>query len=254
MILHHRTAPFEPPAQTVTLDPRLLLLSAPYSTIKEPVKCEPPRRRPETRKATLTTLDDPDFEPEADDFSGLDDDEYIPFEETKRTKRASPSKRCATPTKKRRTMSPSPDVTVPNPKHRARNLPSSIDEVERELKRVSNIKGTARKKTSGRRNKDLSCRIPGCYKQCSRQSDLLRHVATHYPMQETKLIVCRGISKEEALEHNVDSRHLMTCHEQDGLRIGGCGMSFSRRDALLRHVKLRTSQCIFLSEFFKDTL
>jgi hypothetical protein len=242
MMFHHRAAPIEPPAQTV-IDPRLL--SAHYSiTIKEPVKCEPPpRRRPEARKASLTTLDDPDFE--VDDSSGLDDDEYTPFEETNRKKRV------VLPTKKRRTMSPSPNVTVPNPKHRARNFPSSTDEVERELKRISNIK-TAKKKTPGRRNKDFSCQI--CYKQCNRQSDLVRHVLTHYPLRDTNTIVCRGISREEALEHNIDSRHLRTCHEQDGLRIGGCGMSFSRRDALLRHVKLRTSQCIFLSEYSKDTL
>lgn len=249
MIFHHRTALMDPPAQTV-IDPRLL--SAPYSTaIKEPVKCELPRRRPEARKASLTTLDDPDFEVE--DSSGLDDDEYFPFEETKRKKRVSPLKRCVTPTKKRRTTSPSPNVTVPNPKNRARNLPSSTDEVERELKRISNvIKGTAKKKTPGRRNKDLACQL--CYKQCNRQSDLLRHVATHYPLRDSKPIVCRGISKEEALEHNIDPGHLRTCHEQDRVRIGGCGMSFSRRDALLRHVKLRTSQCIFLSEYSKDTL
>lgn len=241
MMFHHRAAPIEPPTQTV-IDPRLL--SAHYSTIvKEPVKCEPPPRRgPEARKASLSTLDDPDFE--VDDSSGLDDDEYTPFEETKRRKRV-------LPTKKRRTISPSPNVTVPNPKHRARNFTSSTDEVERELKRISNIK-TTKKKTPGRRNKDFSCQI--CYKQCNRQSDLSRHVLTHYPMRETDLVVCRGISTEEALEHNIDPRHLRTCHEQDRLRIGGCGMSFSRRDALLRHVKLRNSQCIFLSEYSKPTL
>ena len=220
-------------------------LFAPCSaTFEESVRCEPPRRRPEACKASLVTQDDPDFE--VDDISGLDDDEYTP-EETKRSKRKKrilPPKYRAQPNKKHRTMmqrsflSPSPNGTVPNPKHRARNLPSSTDAVEHELERISRIKGAAKKKRA--------CGL--CPKSFSRQSDLRRHVVTHDP-QHANSAVCCGISEEEALEHNIDSRHLNTYHFNDELRIGGCGMEFSRSDALLRHVKLRTSQCILLSEF-----
>jgi hypothetical protein len=215
------------------------------------MKCEAPRRRVEACKASSpASLGDSDFE--MDDISGLDDDEYVPPEEAKH-KRALPSKNHKRLTKKPRTestllcASPSPNVTVGNAKRRARNLPSSTDAVKDELERISQIRSSGKKKTNGRKNKEFSCHICSS-RSFTRQSDLIRHVTTHDP-QQTKSTVCCGISEEEALERDIDPKLVRTRRLEGELRIGACGEIFSRNDALLRHVRLRTSQCLLLSEY-----
>ncbi|KAF8349270.1 hypothetical protein F5887DRAFT_485890 [Amanita rubescens] len=247
--IHHRDATFEPLTKIVGIGIDLTLLSAPCNiTIQAPMKCEVPRRRIEARKASPpASLGDSDFE--MDDISGLDDDEYVPPEEAKH-KRALPSKNHKRPSKKPRTEStllgapPSPNVTVGNPKRRARNLPSSADAVEDELERISRIRSSGKKKANGRKNKEFSCHICSS-RSFTRQSDLVRHVNTHYS-QQVKSTVCCGISEEEALERNIDPDHVRTRRLAGDLRIGACGETFSRNDALLRHVRLRSSQCLLL--------
>ncbi len=232
----------------------LSLLSAPCNaTIQAPVKFEVPRRRVEARKASSpASMGDSDFE--MDDISGLDDDEYVPPEEAKQ-KRALPSKNHKKPMKKPRTestlliASPSPYVTIGNPKRRTRNLPSSTDAVKDELERISHMRGSG-KKTNGRRNKEFSCRLCSSRSSFARHSDLKRHILTH-DLQQKNSTVCCGISQEEALERDIDPNHVRTWRLDGELRIGACGETFSRNDALLRHVKLQTSQCLLLSEYQK---
>lgn len=249
--MHHRDATIEPLTNIVGIGIDLSLLSAPCNaTVQTPMKCEVPRRRAEARKASsLASLGYFDIEP--DDISGLDDDEYVPPEEPKPKKRVLSSKCHKNPTKKPRTeltllvsSPPSANVTLGNVKHRARNLPSSTDAVKDELERISQIRCSGRKKTAGRK---FSCHICSS-RSFTRQSDLKRHVATHDPKQ-TNSTVCCGISEEEASECGLDGIQLRTCRLQGELRIGACGETFSRNDALLRHVKLRTSQCLLLSEY-----
>ena len=73
---------------------------------------------------------------------------------------------------------------------------------------------------------------PHCnYVQKSRRKqDLERHIETHFAENKH---VCRGVPASEADAYRVPKAL------QDGPGwIGGCGATFSRRDALLRHLRI----------------
>ena len=79
---------------------------------------------------------------------------------------------------------------------------------------------------------------PYCnYVQKSRRKpDLDRHIETHFAENKH---VCRGVPASEADAYGVSAEL------RDGSEwVGGCGATFSRRDALLRH--LRTYECYTL--------
>ncbi|KAF8635867.1 hypothetical protein AX15_000056 [Amanita polypyramis BW_CC] len=252
-MLHHEVVLDMPPF-LVGVDPRWLSISPCSTTMNSPDECKelPPQLCAPATPAHVFTPDRQDDGPEYDDYeSGSDDDEYIPSDEArqlKSSKLASSLKRCAAkPLKKptvQRTRSPGSPSLLTNTtsgysKHRARNAPVSTDVVMLELSRIAHTK-TSVKKSSRRK---LSCQL--CGTNFTRPSDLQRHVLTH-DRSRTNSVACIGLSMEEALEYNIDPTQLNTCNWEDELRVGGCGESFSRNDALLRHVKLKRSRCLLL--------
>ncbi|KAK2465183.1 hypothetical protein APHAL10511_002537 [Amanita phalloides] len=220
------------------VDPRLLFAPC-RATVQESQKDD--TLQPEN------SLDEHDDGPYYEDS----DEEYIPPEEARRPKRMSSSHCSSTPSKKPRaqfTSSVAPDASLPNSsngnlKYRARNIPLPTDDVELELKRIRRTRVPVAKKTGGRKNKGLSCGL--CGSTFTRSSDLQRHVLTHDP-SSTKSAVCIGISEEEAQRFGIDPARFKTFYWQEGKRIGGCGLSLSRKDALLRHANKPNSLCLVL--------
>ncbi|KAF8630879.1 hypothetical protein AX17_005237 [Amanita inopinata Kibby_2008] len=120
----------------------------------------------------------------------------------------------------------------------SRNILVSHERVMKVLDRLP--KGTCKKQV-------MECEI--CQKRCSKPGDLGRHVWTHDASGGLG-IRCTGVLLEDAqrLEINMQGLQARTIHGQE--RVGGCQQGFSRKDALMRHIKRRTnSLCYMLGEY-----
>ncbi len=89
-------------------------------------------------------------------------------------------------------------------------------------------------------------RCPHCtYVQHNRRSpDFNRHIATHSPTKKAQWVCC-GVPVFDARAQGVPETVI---HEEpfehEGLpMVGGCKMTFSRRDALSRHLRSREGRC-----------
>jgi hypothetical protein len=195
-----------------------------------------------------------DVDVDEEDAESNEDEEYLPPKEEKQLKKSksmpSPKNYYSSKVAKKlgytSSRSPSPNTASKCTRYRSRNKPVPADAVVHELSRIA-LKRVTVKRRTGRRNRDLSCQL--CGASFTRPSDLQRHVLTHDPSRSKNSAVCIGISMQQALELNIDPSRLKTCYWENEQRIGGCGECFSRTDALLRHVKLRRSQCLLLSEY-----
>ena len=80
-------------------------------------------------------------------------------------------------------------------------------------------------------------KCPHCpfVQKARRKADLDRHVATHAGKNE---FVCRGVRAEKAGVYEVPVELL-----EGSEWVGGCGKTFSRRDALARHIKNSAGRC-----------
>ena len=97
-----------------------------------------------------------------------------------------------------------------------------------------------------RRRNRWAC--PHCpYVQHNRRApDFKRHLKTHTHGADVALWVCCGVYAPDAMDHGVPAEVLRQGEiiEFDGLQmIGGCRKTFSRRDALIRHLKARKGRC-----------
>ncbi|KAM6494151.1 hypothetical protein JOM56_010512 [Amanita muscaria] len=253
-VLHCITASDFQHAQVGAIDPRLL--SAPCDAIVHDSELE--YLKPSTRisKAVISGLlcDTDDIE-ELEDFSSHeshDDDEYLPSEEERQTKKIKSTTRPRRHGSSRATKKvtcafspyPSPSAANQCSKHRSRNKLASTDAVVHELSRITEKKTATKRNTKWAKSRDLSCQICGsCF---TRSSDLARHVHTHDPSKRVNSDVCIGLTIQQATDLKIDCSRLNKCVWNNELRIGGCGDHFSRTDALLRHVKLKKSQCLLI--------
>ena len=91
-------------------------------------------------------------------------------------------------------------------------------------------------------------KCPHCpfVQRSKRSPDLKRHIATHTRPADAELWVCCGVPVCDAAEHGVPAEYLRTAtpFEYKGmLMVGGCKKTFSRRDALQRHLKREKGWC-----------
>lgn len=88
----------------------------------------------------------------------------------------------------------------------------------------------------------LKCPRCGYRPSKNRPSDLRRHYASHFD-EESLRYVCCGVRIDRASEYGVTD--LSNVYEHDGeMRVGQCWRVFTRRDALLRHVKNPKTKCV----------
>jgi hypothetical protein len=99
------------------------------------------------------------------------------------------------------------------------------------------------------RGSDLSCPAIDCkYQQTNgRMPDFRRHLRTHLPKTEIR---CKGVTWQEFIRNPHRFPHIPQCEQpytipgEAEMWIGGCLKTFSRRDALKRH--LRNTCCVAL--------
>ena len=100
---------------------------------------------------------------------------------------------------------------------------------------------------------ELRCPVPGCGKRSQRVPDLRRHIKSHKHWLEPNKWTCCGIATEEAHLYGIEIAQGATREElieggayvfEGRLMVGGCMTTFSRRDALKRHVDNPNFPCV----------
>ncbi|KAJ7644011.1 hypothetical protein FB45DRAFT_1020813 [Roridomyces roridus] len=199
----------------------------------------PPRKLPLApstahRRAIRVRDDDSDREADCESTGDATDDEYMPsptLNPRKRTRSPSP-----TPFRHRIATSPGASSSssgysnkrtrLPPP---SRNKQASVDEIE-----------------GSDDYNDFVCRVCGWVQKNHRLPDFRRHVKTHQRTVEEEAQKgwrCKGVLLSEAAEYSLPSD--ATSYVFQGReRVGGCMKTFSRRDALKRHLDNKNVACV----------
>ncbi|KAJ3808459.1 hypothetical protein EV368DRAFT_33478 [Lentinula lateritia] len=207
-----------------------------------------------TSKARATTISDDDDEYKNNGSD--DDDEYAPSPQLapkcrKRGRTVAVSRHRTS--RKKQGVSPSSTSSRPTssrstPKRR-RIAPESRNEQSDSPVLLDAISNTSVE------NCDFICPVCGWEQSNKRMPDYQRHLKTHLrPDREdkTKGWWCKGVRLEDKDEFNVrcevnGSRRVRDDADpywfHDHMRVGGCCQTFSRRDALKRHMANPNVQC-----------
>ena len=197
----------------------------------------PSRRLSVTRAASPSAHDsDQDAYGESD---GDDDDEYVPFVET------NPRKRSRSSVPVRRNVSPSPYSH-----HNRRSVKRARVSPPSRNKQASSTTSVAiREAVSAVSCHQMNFICPECgWKQSNRRMpDFKRHMKTHTRPTEddqSKGWWCKGVLLENVDQYKKIPRDALPYMFLGQERIGGCMRTFSRRDALKRHLDNGNVQCI----------
>lgn len=192
-------------------------------------KAVPPRRNQSPKPIIHVDSDDD----ESSDFSSSDDD-YVPSS----PQPTSPKKRSRSVLSRKSVASSSNRSDSPSAKRLrvaplSRNIQSAKPD---ELTRLASVKRT--------RYDDFTCPECGWTQGNKRSPDFARHLKSHArPTDDQKTVGwwCKGVLMEEGAKWGATGKPFLFA---DKLRIGGCGRSFSRRDALKRHLDNANITCI----------
>ncbi|KAJ7442633.1 hypothetical protein FB451DRAFT_1414079 [Mycena latifolia] len=241
-VIIYNDAPFMPTQQespqitkpVETAPPRKALSRKPRPRV---ALSPPPSYRRRQRKRVPSPAVDEDSDRDADGESTGDatDDEYMPSPSFNPRKRS----RSSSPTPFRRTSgSPAASNTSEPPNKRARMPPQSRNKQasRAELQRVEGSEDY----------NDFVCPVCGWVQRNERIPDFKRHVKTHQRAAEEnaqKGWRCKGVPVSEAADYGLPTD--APTHEFFGqLRVGGCMQTFSRRDALKRHLDNVNVSCV----------
>jgi len=176
-------------------------------------------------------------DPEDSEDSG--DEEYVPSQDPMGHRQRRPSVPSRVTSRKgRMSSSPSPHPRMRMDKRQrgsppSRNKQATADQAEEIRRSLYVDKG-------GKAN--LVCPFPGCsYEQLNgRMPDFRRHIKTH--IRKDGEVRCKGVPWQDALSFPHRFRNI-SLHEkpytipgESGLWVGGCLKTFSRADALKRHL------------------
>ncbi|KAJ8080434.1 hypothetical protein PM082_017267 [Marasmius tenuissimus] len=198
----------------------------------ESLAIEVPRRR--TLKRHFEDLEDFPNDEDDDDKNPSDDDDYCPSPTLPPRKKVrstgASSRRNAPRLPKRRTAGATRTRMMPV----SRNAQSSTPELMRAVNRRS------------AEECDFKCPECGWQQANKRMPDYQRHLRTHArPSSEdqSRGWWCKGICVEERDEYDI-APDAKTFYFQNRERVGGCLLTFSRRDALKRHLDNPNVSCI----------
>ncbi|KAJ7486034.1 hypothetical protein B0H11DRAFT_1136070 [Mycena galericulata] len=241
----HNDTPFMPPRQLSPGIIKPLDMTLPFKPLpRQP----PPRIAPSQslgsrrQRAARASASDEDSDHDADCESTGDasDDEYVPsptLNPRKRTRSASPGpfrRTAASPAASSSALSSSTDH--PNKRARlpppSRNKQATLDEIQRV--------------ESSDDYNDFVCRVCGWVQKNGRLPDFKRHVKTHqraFEEEAQKGWRCKGVLLSEAARYRLGA-DAPTYKFLDQVRVGGCMKTFSRRDALKRHLDNVNVSCV----------
>lgn len=173
------------------------------------------------------------------DGDGDDDDEYLPFVET------NPRKRSRSSISVRHNASPSPSSH-----HNRRSVKRARVSPPSRNKQASSTTSVAiREAVSVASCHQMNFICPECgWKQTNRRMpDFKRHMKTHTRPTEddqSKGWWCKGVLLENVDQYKKIPRDALPYMFLGQERIGGCMRTFSRRDALKRHLDNGNVQCV----------
>lgn len=181
--------------------------------------------------------DDSDYAPPSED-----EDEYIPAKSTYRqkTNKSKATTRSKSPRPAPKTMKGD------TPRGARRSNPYDRNTPSRNLQ----CKDTA---LLARKVSDFKCPICGYTQQKRRVQELKRHIRTHGRWRKPGEWTCRGVGIDRAHLLGIGIRQGMTEEEfieaggyrfEGRLMAGGCRGTFSRKDALKRHVDSPGNSCV----------
>jgi len=91
----------------------------------------------------------------------------------------------------------------------------------------------------------LVCPVPSCpyVQKIRRMPDMRRHVETHRAQANYEKWICCGVPLRDAAKYKITN--VSQAYEFKGTEmVGGCLKGFSRRDALVRHLKSDRNTCV----------
>ena len=195
-----------------------------------------PSRRLSVTHAASPSAQNSDADGESD---GEDDDEYVPFVET------NPRKRGRSSIPVRRNVSPSPSSH-----HNRRSVKRArVSPPSRNKQASSEASAAIREAVSAVSCHQMNFICPECgWKQTNRRMpDFKRHMKTHTRPTEddqSKGWWCKGVLLENVSRYKRIPRDARPYIFLGQHRIGGCMRTFSRRDALKRHLDNGNVHCV----------
>ncbi|KAG5639208.1 hypothetical protein H0H81_005687 [Sphagnurus paluster] len=198
----------------------------------------PSRKAYRQSVSSLLSAKDPDYEPEGDSEGNGTDDEYIPSPRLMPLKRRRASPFCSNSSKRRASASrepqllPTPSTSVCRPSKKARRPPAARN-LQLSWEKVKELADRAPAL-------NFRCPVDDYVQRNHRMPDFRRHIWTHAESDHQ----CIGVPLVDAAQYKIDPE---TCDQfiyHEELRVGGCMRTFSRRDALKRHLKNSNLTCV----------
>ncbi|KAJ7025397.1 hypothetical protein C8F04DRAFT_1269281 [Mycena alexandri] len=239
--------PFLPPRQQspIIVEPIQAPPSPkPVSRKTAPRAKAPPPLRSRQRKRARSPVSDVDSDRDLDGESTGDasDDEYMPspsLNPRKRARSASPASSGHTSVSPPASASSSSSSTSSEHRNKRPRLPPPS------RNRQATVAEIQRVETSDDFN-DFVCGVCGWVQKNMRVPDFKRHLKTHQRVSDEgaqKGWRCKGVLVSEATDYGLDTdapTYTFLGHE----RVGGCMKTFSRRDALKRHLDNENVSCV----------
>ncbi|KAJ7176011.1 hypothetical protein C8R46DRAFT_1250178 [Mycena filopes] len=238
--------PFMPPRQQTPIIEAFEAPPSPKPVVRlasQPRAKPAPLPRSRQRQRARSPVSDVDSEREGSTGDASDDDEYRPspsLDSRKRVRSASP---VASSSSRRTSASPpassSSSSTSSEHRHKRPRLPPpsrNIQATSAELQRVE---------TSDDYN-GFVCGVCGWVQKNRRIPDFKRHVKTHQRVSDEgaqKGWRCKGVLVDDATDYGLDA-DAPTYDFLGQERVGGCMKTFSRRDALKRHLDNDNVSCV----------
>lgn len=234
----YNDTPFIPRRQQSPIITQTFETRKPVSRKPSPPRVAPsPVFRSRQRKRVHSPVADDDSDRDADSEGAADasDDEYVPspsLNPRKRTRSASPA------AFRRVSASPPASVSSERPNKRARLPPPSrnIQATSTDIQPVEAVDEST----------DFVCRVCGWVQTNARLPDFKRHLKTHQRTSDEdaqKGWRCKGVLASEAADWGLGA-DAPTYTFLDQERVGGCMKTFSRRDALKRHLDNCNVSCV----------
>ncbi|KAJ7095741.1 hypothetical protein B0H15DRAFT_826878 [Mycena belliarum] len=185
---------------------------------------------------TPVAEEESDHDADCESAGDSTDDEYMPSPSCNPRKRSRPS----SPSSFRRTCT-SPAASSASSEH-----PNKRARVSPQSRNVQTSRAEIQRVESAEDYNNFVCPVCGWVQRNERIPDFKRHVKTHQRAAEEDVEKgwrCKGVPVSEAADYGLGAD--APRHEFLGqLRVGGCMQTFSRRDALKRHLDNTNVSCV----------
>ncbi|KAF9463029.1 hypothetical protein BDZ94DRAFT_1309138 [Collybia nuda] len=241
--VERRDSPFLPPTSLGLLETRTDVLLSTFVKLRNDTSPSPPpfisASSPPWCSRRRFPSSDAEYEVDSESDGNMSDDEYIPSPTLEPRKRRRSS--TTPPNYSKNPLHPSLMGSIEyRPAKRARQAPPSRNVQAMSPAAVRAALAAAKNKT------ELVCIACRWTQTNGRMPDFKRHLKTHLrpdDKDQTQGWWCKGVLLKDAGTHGL-STNLKPFLFADQWRVGGCERTFSRRDALKRHLDNENVACV----------